>query len=97
MNLKIPHKFSRFEARERVKRMLEGARLQLKDKVTIDEDHWENDILHFAFTVEGQHISGQMEVKDKEFEIYAKLPLMMRLFEGKIKRAIEEQLKQVLG
>lgn len=99
MELKFPHKFSKFEAMQRVKQMLEGARIQpeFKEKITIEEERWENSTLHFAFTAQGQHIEGTLEVKEKEFDIYAKLPLMMRLFEGKIKRAIEEQAKQVLG
>ena len=99
MQLNFPHKFSKFEAKQKVKQLLENARTQqeFKEKVKIEEERWENDTLHFAFTAEGQHISGKLEVKEREFDIYAKLPLMMRLFEGKIKRSIEEQTKQLLG
>lgn len=84
---------------QRVKQMLEGARTQpeFKEKVKIEEERWENSTLHFAFTAEGQNISGTLTVTDKEFDINAKLPLILRLFEGKIKRTIEEQAKQVLG
>lgn len=79
--------------------MLEAARTQpeFKEKVNITEERWENDVFHFAFTAQGQHISGTLEVKEKEYDINAKLPLMMRLFEGKIKKAIEAQTKELLG
>lgn len=97
MHLKIPHKFSRFEAVQRVKRMLDEARPKLAGKAIIEEERWEGDILHFAFTAEGQHIKGELEVKDSAFEVEAKLPLMLRLFEGKIQKMIEEQAKQILG
>lgn len=99
MQLQFPHKFSKFEAKQRVQQMLVEASShpEFKEKVKIEEERWEGDKLHFAFTAEGQHISGTLEIKEKEFDIYAKLPFMLRLFEGKIKRAIEEQAKQVLG
>ncbi|HEY4516714.1 MAG TPA: polyhydroxyalkanoic acid system family protein [Candidatus Paceibacterota bacterium] len=97
MHLNIPHKFSREEALERVKKVLVDARPQLTGKATIEEERWESDILHFAFTTEGQHISGQLKVKDKEFELDAKLPLMLRMFEGKIEKMIAAQATQILG
>ncbi len=81
----------------RVKKTLEHVRPQLLGKASIEEERWEGDTLHFAFTAQGQHISGHLVIKDREFDITAKLPFMMRLFERKIKRAIEEQLKSVMG
>ncbi len=97
MHIKLPHKFSKSEAVQRIKHMLKEAKPQLEGKATIDEERWEGDTLHFAFTANGQHISGQATVKDTEFDIEAKLPLMMRLFEGKIQKMIEEQAKQMLS
>ncbi len=80
----------------RVKHMMSEARTQLGDKGTIDEERWEGDVLHFAFTGQGQSISGTLVVHDHEFDIDVKLPLMMRLFEGRIKKMIEEQASQML-
>ncbi len=96
MQLKIPHSFSRHEAVVRIQRLLLEAKPKLADKVTVQEERWEGDILHFAFTAQGQSISGELEVKDKEYELNAKLPLMMRMFEGRIEKMIEEQSKQML-
>ena len=96
MHLKLPHSFSRQEAVARVQRLLMEAKPKLAGKVTIEGERWEGDVLHFAFTTQGQSISGQLEVKDKEYELNAKLPLMMRMFEGKIGKMIEEQSKQML-
>lgn len=97
MQITIPHKFTKPQALVRVKQALVQARPQLAGKATIEEERWDEDTLTFAFVAEGQRISGTFEVRDSEFELNAKLPLMLRLFEGKIKRAIEEQTKQVLG
>ncbi len=97
MQFKIPHPLSKHEALVRVKKTLDHVRPQLLGKATIEEERWEGDTLHFAFTAERQHISGHLIIKDKEFDVTAKLPLMLRLFEGKIKRAIEEQIKGAMG
>lgn len=80
----------------RVKHVMSEARTKLGDKGTIDEERWEGDTLHFAFTGQGQSISGTLVVLDHEFDIDVKLPLMMRLFEGRIKKMIEEQASQML-
>lgn len=96
MQVKLPHSLSRHEAVARVQRLLIEAKPQLADKVTIEEERWDGDTLHFAFTTQGQKISGQFEVKDNEYELNAKLPFMMRMFEGKIEKMIAEQSKQML-
>ncbi|HEY4487551.1 MAG TPA: polyhydroxyalkanoic acid system family protein [Candidatus Paceibacterota bacterium] len=97
MHLQIPHTFSQQEATERIKLAISEAKTKMGDKGSIDEERWEGSTLHFAVSGQGQHISGTLEVKDKEFILDAKLPFMMRLFEGKIEKAILEQAKQLLG
>ena len=97
MHIKIPHKFSQQEGVEKVRLLLNEARSKLGDKATIEEERWEANVLHFAFSAQGQRISGQLTVQDKVFELDAKLPLMMKLFEGKIARMIEDQAKNALG
>ncbi len=96
MHLKIPHSFSREEGIARVQRLLLEAKPKLADKLMVEEERWEGDVLHFAFTAQGQHITGQLEVKDKEFELNAQLPFMLRMFEGRLQKMIEEQSAQML-
>ncbi len=97
MQFNIPHRFSKQEASIRVKKLLQEVGPRLAGKATIDEERWEGDTLHFAFTAEGQHVSGSLMIKDREFDVTVTLPLMLRLFEGKIKRAIEDQVKLAMG
>ncbi len=97
MHLKIPHQFSREEALARVKKVLLDGKSQLAGKAEIQEERWEGDTLHFAFSAQGQQISGQLEVQDKAFMLDAKLPFMLKLFEGKIETMIQDQAKQMLG
>ncbi len=96
MHLNLAHKYSKEEATARVKQLLIESKPQLAGKAEIEEERWDGDILHFAFTAQGQRITGQLEVKDKEFILDAKLPLMLRLFEGRLEKMIKEQSGQML-
>ena len=97
MHVQIPHKFSAPEAVSRIKNALTEAKKQMDGKGSIDEERWEGNTLHFAVSGQGQKISGTLEVKEKEFDLNAKLPFMLRLFEGKIEKAIKEQAQSLLG
>jgi hypothetical protein len=96
MHIKIPYKGSQSEAVTKVKGALDQGRSQFKDKVVIHEEKWEGNTLNFDITAEGQHISGTLEVVPGEFVLDAKLPFMMRLFEGRIEKEIAEQVKKMM-
>jgi hypothetical protein len=96
MQINIPHKFTKDEAKERVMVAMREARAKLGNQATIDKEEWVGDTLNFGITVQGQSISGTFEVRDKSFDLDAKLPLMLLMFEGRIKGAIEEQAKAML-
>ena len=98
MHLDIPHKFkTKEEALARVKAALNDARAQLAGKATIEKEEWAGDMLTFAADIQGQAISGTLVVRDKVFDINAKLPLMLRMFEGRIEKAIKEQTSKMLS
>lgn len=97
MQVTIPHTFTKQQALMRVKEALDQARSKIGEQATITEERWEGNTLHFGFTGQGQSISGTFMVRDTEFELYAKLPLMMKLFEKKIEAAIQEQAQKILG
>jgi hypothetical protein len=97
MKISIPHKTTQIEAITRVKKVLNQSRAQMAAHVTDVTESWEGNILAFSFSVQKQHISGTLEVTDHSFELYAKLPLMMRLFEGKIEKMIQDESKKILG
>lgn len=96
MQVSIPHKFTKPEAKERVMLALNEARTKIGGQATIDKEEWVGDTLHFGFTAQGQSISGTFEVRDNSFNLDAKLPLMLRMFEGRLKKAIEEQASAML-
>jgi hypothetical protein len=67
----------------------------LPKEVSIDEERWEGDTLHFAATLQGKQINGTLQVTDKDFVIDAKLPLLWRIFEGRIEKMIAEQVQSL--
>lgn len=75
---------------------LREGREKLAGQATIDKEEWQGDTLNFGFTVQGQSITGTFEVRDNDFDLNANLPLMLRMFEGRIKKAIEEQASAML-
>lgn len=97
MHVVLQHSFSKDEAVTRVKQALTQARSQAAQHVQGLEEKWEADTLHFAFDLQGKKIDGTLEVRDKEFELNAKLPLLWRMFEGKIEKMIAEQAKQFIA
>jgi hypothetical protein len=96
MQVTIPHKFSKEDAKARVVEALSEARGKIGAQATIEKEEWVGDTLHFAFTAQGQAISGLFEVREHEFYLDAQLPLVLRMFEGRIKSAIEEQASALL-
>jgi hypothetical protein len=88
MQFKIKHKTSKFEAMQRIKKMLVDQRAQIEANATDVKTEWKDNVLAFEFTAQGTHISGTLTVTDHEFDVYAKLPLMYRLFEGTIEKMV---------
>ncbi len=95
MHIEIPHAFSASDAAQRVKKSLDEARPKLDGQATIEKEEWEGNTLVFAVAVQGQKITGELVAEDKKYILDAKLPLLWRMFENKIQKAIEEQVKSI--
>ena len=95
MHIEVPHKFSQAQAIDQVKKGLVAAKPQMAGQVVINKEEWEGNTLSFAFTAQRQQVTGTLLVEANRFVVDAKLPLMWRLFEGKIERAISEQVAQL--
>ena len=97
MKISIPHKQTQIGAITQVKKILNDSRSQMAAHLTDVTESWEVNILTFAFTAQKNHISGTLEVRDHSFELDVRLPLIMRMFEGRIKKMIEDETKKMLG
>ncbi len=95
MHVEIPHNFSQKEAVARVKKALNESKGQVLQHAPDFTERWDGDTLAFEATVQGKHITGTLEVQEKEFILDAKLPLLWRMFEGQIERAIKDQVSKL--
>ncbi len=93
MHFVVPHKTTQLGAVTKVRQVLQQSRSQLAAHAEITEERWEGNTLKFAATVQGKSITGSLEVTQKDFVIDAKLPLLWRIFEGRIEKMIAEQVK----
>lgn len=96
MHIEIPHRTTQSAAAARVKKALVDARPHLQGQATITKEEWNNSMLTFAFTTQGKEVTGTLRVTDEQFVIDAKLPLLWRMFEGKIETMIKEQAQGML-
>ncbi len=88
MQFKVDHKTTQQAAIRRLKQMIEDQKKAIAEHATDVTTEWNDNVLTFGFTAQGTKITGTVTVTEKEFEIYAKLPLMYRLFEGRIEKMI---------
>jgi len=96
MHFEIPHKDSAPTAVAKIKQALNQSRGELQKHATGITEKWEGNTLHFGATVQGSTITGTLDIKDEVFVIDAKLPLLWRMFEGRIEKMIQEQAGKML-
>jgi hypothetical protein len=96
MHFNFPHKTSAAHATARIKTALIKHRAELEKHITVKKEEWKGNTLHFAIDLQGKTITGTIEITDTEYRINATLPLLWRMFEGKIEKEIQKQLQGVL-
>lgn len=94
MNISLPHKGSRTEGIQQIKQLLEQHQSEIQKNAQNVVTEWKDNVLEFTFTTQKATISGTLTVEDKVFHVYAKLPLALRLFEGRIEKMIGEEIKK---
>lgn len=95
MKITLPHKGTKAEGVAQIKKMLADHQDKIAQSATDVKTEWQDDVLNYAFTAQGSHIEGTLTVLDREFQLYAKLPLALRLFEGTIERMITSEVKKL--
>lgn len=96
MKFSIPHKYSQSEALQRVRFALDHSRSQLSQHVSDLKEDWRGNTLNFGFTAQKQRIEGTLEITEKSFEVEAKLPFMLRMFEGRIQEMIKAEVAKLM-
>lgn len=96
MQISLPFQGTKEEGVAKVKQMIIDHQKEIQQNATDVVFDWQDSVLNFSFTAQGKSILGTLTVKDKEFDIYAKLPLMYRMFEGTIERMIKSEVEKQL-
>jgi hypothetical protein len=96
MQFTIPFKGTQSEGVQRIKQLLLEQDAKIRENTSEFTQDWKDNVLTFAFTAQGKSISGTLAVLDGEFDVYAKLPLAMRLFEGTIEKMIQSEVQKLV-
>ncbi len=88
MQFKIDHKTTQQAAIRKLKKIIEEQQKAIAEHATDVRADWKDHVLEFGFTAQGTKITGTVTVTETTFDVYAKLPLMYRLFEGRIEKMI---------
>ena len=95
MQITLPHRGTQKEGIAHITTLLAENQAKIAQNATDVKTEWRDNVLEFAFTAQGSHITGTLTVRDKAFDLYAKLPLALRLFEGTIERMISAEVKKL--
>lgn len=95
MHIQVPHKTTKTEAKQKIKDALEEARPHAKGQVEILKEAWEGDTFHFSLNLQGKEVTGTLLVTEMDLILDAKLPLLWRMFEGRIEKEIAKQVEQL--
>lgn len=91
MRIAVPHHTSKENARRRVEGRLDQLLAQFGGRADEIEHEWLGDTLRFKGKARGLSVEGTVEVTDAEVIVDGKLPLMARMFEGRIRQAVERE------
>ena len=97
LEMSIPHKLTREEARNRIQELLPKMKNDYGDQIKDLQEEWNGDTGSFSFSVMGFAVSGTLTVNDASVDLDGNLPFAAAFFKGKIKSVIEEKAQQVLA
>jgi len=92
----IPHQLTRAEAKRRIQDGLNDMRRQQAGLLGGLRDTWNGDTLDLAGPVMGQHITGQIDVRDREVLVEVALPGLLGAMAAALTPMIEQQGRRLL-
>ena len=97
MKIIVPHHTTREEARKIVDRRLCELLAQYGHYASNSQMTWSGDRLDFSGKAKGFSASGTIEITDTEAIIDAKLPLIARPFEPRVRSTVEREAEAMFG
>jgi Putative polyhydroxyalkanoic acid system protein (PHA_gran_rgn) len=96
-NVTVPHHLGQEEAKRRLSALVPGLRSEFAGMVSDTQEHWEGDVLRFAFKARGLSVSGSADVRPSEVSVDYHLPLLARPLKGQFESGIRDRLGQLLA
>jgi hypothetical protein len=97
IDVSIPHRLGREEARTRLKSGVERLQSQFGGGQVAQVQHnWTDYRADFAFSAMGQGITGRVNVEDEAIKLSVDLPWMLAVLADKIRGKIETEGKKLL-
>jgi len=84
----IPHSLGKDEALRRIKDGLGRARSEFAWVLTLEDERWEGDTLHFSAKSLGQRAQGTIGVYDGAVRVEVRLPWLLQRFAEAAQRVI---------
>lgn len=100
IDVSIPHRLGRDEARTRLKSGVERLQTQFgggAGGVAQIQHTWSDYRADFAFSAMGQGITGRMNVEDEAIKLSVDVPWMLAVLADKIKGKIEQEGRKLLA
>jgi len=91
MRITVPHFTTKEAARQKINERIASMFGQYGHYLSESSHSWEGDRLVFAGSAKGFKVSGTMEVTDSDVIIDAKLPLIAKPFEPRVKHTVETE------
>lgn len=94
MRIDYQHKLTPEEAYGKINNLLINLQRQYADKISNPQTSWnpEHTRMDYSMEIMGFKTKGQITLKNNQVSLEGKLPLMARIFSGKIEEMIKKQL-----
>ncbi len=94
--METTHSLGKDEARRRLQKKFNAARVQFGDHVSDFDEQWNDGSLSFGFKAMGMKVAGTVEVGEEHVKLDASLPLAAMMFKGAIEQRIREEFGNLL-
>src|SRR5882672_608680 len=97
LKMSIPHRLTEEEAIKRVNDLMDRLRANHPDQLSSVNVDWSGKTSSLQFVAKGFHIAGTIHVLPSSINIQAKVPLIVSLYQQKIKDLIEKEAEQLFS
>ena len=91
INVEIPHRLTREEARRRLEEGLQKVHEQIAGRAVTVDQQWSGDHMDFTAGMMGQKIAGRLDVEDAVVRLELDLPWLLASIANKLKGQLKKE------